>query len=368
MQPVLLPTEGTVGNAALALTSDGKPRALLSTLLRVYYAQCDANCVDVDSWTITPIVEHQGDQDVTGQALALDPNDHPRFIMHTYLAYLGVGQKPPKTWYVQCDSNCNEPSSWSQSVVSEDKISANTQLLFDRAGVAHALTAIENADGMSAGLKVAAYMECTSDCTSPDAWNGVGLAQLYDSIVEEIKPSLAMALTKEGNPRVLFLERGGPNNKRLLYFECDGQCSEDNWTGSALSDLSQLGSGVDMVLDAQDHPRFVFTLDYNIGLYSCDSASCAQEDSKWELTKVEFSSDLPKDNIILWPNCTIDAWILHKPSLSLARNGAVHVGYQATDLSGGVKVTDPNMPGCVAGKDMTLSRMAVVPADAPKEK
>lgn len=367
VKPVLLPTEGTVGNAALALTSDGKPRALLSTLLRVYYAQCDANCVDQDSWTITPIIEHQGDQDVTGQALALDPQDHPRFIMHTYLAYLGVGQKPPKTWYVQCDSNCNQPSSWTQSVVSEDKISANTQLLFDRNGVAHALTAIENADGMSAGLKLAAYMECASDCTNADAWNGVGLAELYDSIVEEIKPSLALALTKTGQPRVLFLERGGPNNKRLLYFECDGQCTEDNWTGSALSDLSQLGSGVDMVLDAQDHPRFVFTLDYNIGLYSCDSPSCAQDDSKWELTKVEFSSDLPKDNIILWPNCTIDAWILHKPSLALARNGGVHVGYQATDLSGGVKVVDPKMPSCVAGKDMTLSRMALVPADAPKE-
>jgi hypothetical protein len=56
IEPVLLPTDGTVGNAALALTRDGKPRALLSTLLRVYYAECDANCGDAASWGVTPIM------------------------------------------------------------------------------------------------------------------------------------------------------------------------------------------------------------------------------------------------------------------------------------------------------------------------
>jgi hypothetical protein len=68
IEPVLLPTEGTVGNAALALTREGKPRALLSTLLRVYYAECDANSSDEASWSVTPTIEHQGDQEL---ALAL---------------------------------------------------------------------------------------------------------------------------------------------------------------------------------------------------------------------------------------------------------------------------------------------------------
>ena len=38
------------------------------------------------------------------KALALDPNGHPRFLMHTYRAYLGIGQKPPKTFYAACDA------------------------------------------------------------------------------------------------------------------------------------------------------------------------------------------------------------------------------------------------------------------------
>ena len=366
IEPVLLPTDGTVGNAALALTRDGKPRALLSTLLRVYYAECDANCSDEASWSVTPIIEHQGDQDVTGQALAIDPEGRPRFIMHTYLAYLGVGQKPPKTWMVGCDEDCTSADSWQQFEIAEDKIWYRSQLIIDDSGAAHLLTAVENADGMSAGLKLAAYLECPHSCNTADAWSGVGLVELYESTVEEIKPSTAMALTKAGQPRLLLLERGGPNNKRLLYFECDGNCTEDNWTGSALSDLSELGSGLDLVLDAQDHPHFVFTLDWNIGLYHCTSASCASDDADWQLTEVELSGNIPKDEIILWPNCTVAAWMLHQPSLALGRDGSVKVGYQATDLSGGVQVIDPTKPACVAGKDMTLSRMTMLAASAVK--
>lgn len=363
VKPVLLATEGTVGNAALTLTSDGKPRVLLSTLLRVYYGQCDKDCGEKSNWTITAIDEHQGDRDVTGQALALDPQGHPRFIEHTYLAFLGVGQLAPKTWYVTCDSDCNSAGSWQRSEIYADKIWYKSQLKIDAAGRAHVLTGVENVDGMSAGIRRAAYLECDGECTTPDAWNGTGLAPLYESHTEEFKDSLSLALTNQGKPRLLLIDRLGDNGgKRLVFFECDGQCTEDSgWKGSVLSDLKQLGSGLDLSVDDSGHPRFVFTLDDNIGLYRCDSASCTADDAKWDLTKVEFASDLPKDSIILWPNCTVDVWILNTPSLALAADGSVRVGYQATDLSGGVRTIDPNMPACVAGKDMVLSRMAIVP-------
>lgn len=367
VKPVKLTTDGTVGNAALALTADGKPRVLLSTLLRVYYGQCDKDCTDKANWTITSIDDHQGDRDATGQTLALDSQGRPRFIEHTYVAFLGVGQLAPKTWYVKCDSDCNNASSWQRNEIYADKIWYKSQLLFDASDRAHVLTGVENIDGMSAGLKRAAYLECDGACTTPDDWNGSGIAPLYESHVEEQKPSFSLALTKQGKPRLLLVDNGGENQgKRLVYFECNDNCTEDNWHGSVLSDLKQLGSGVDLALDGNDHPRFAFTLDYNIGLYRCDAASCTADDADWQLTKVEMSSDLPKDSIILWPNCTVDAWILHDPSLALASDGSVRVGYQATDLSGGVKTIDPTMPACVAGKDMTLSRMALLGASSIK--
>jgi hypothetical protein len=124
--------------------------------------------------------------------------------------------------------------------------------------------------------------------------------------------------------------------------------------------MRELGSGLDLVMTADDHARFAFTLGDNIGVYGCDDAHCTVENSNWQLTVIERASDLPRDNIILWPNCTVDAWILHDPSLALAPDGSARVGYQATDLSGGTTVTDPSAPRCVAGKDMTLSRMSLM--------
>jgi len=366
MKPVLLETSGTVGNAALALTADGKPRVLLSTLLDVYYGQCDKDCSDKKNWTLTSIDNHEGDRDVTGQALALDSQGRPRFIEHTYLAFLGVGQLPPKTWYVKCDADCNTASSWQRHEIYADKIWFKSQLEFDAQDRAHLFTGVENIDGMSSGIKRAAYLQCQGACTSTDDWNGVALGSLYESHTEQFKPSLSMAITKQGKPRLLFVDSGGDKGaKRLLFFECQDNCTEDaGWNGTLLSDLKELGSGVHLTLDANDHPRFAFTLDYNIGLYRCDSPSCIADSAKWELTKVEMSADIPKDMIFLRPNCYIGAWFLNQPSLALSSDGSVRVGYQAFDLSGGLTTIDPTKPACGAGKDMILSRMAIVPAGA----
>jgi hypothetical protein len=236
-----------------------------------------------------------------------------------------------------------------------------SQLQYSADGRAHLLTAVENADGMSAGLMLGAYLECEDQCTSQDAWSGVGLTQLYESTFEDMKLSLALALTKQGQPRLALLERGGPNGRRLLYFECDEACYDDHWQGAPLSERKELGSGLDLDLDARDYPRIAFTLGDAIGYYACDATHCTSEDADWGLRQVELASDLPKDDLILWPNCTIDAWILNTPSLALSPDGkSARVGYVATDLSGGVRTIDPTKPSCLAGKDMVLSRMAVL--------
>ncbi|HKP63977.1 MAG TPA: hypothetical protein VJV78_44890 [Polyangiales bacterium] len=358
MKVVALHTDGTVGDASLALTAEGAPRVLLPTYLRVYFAQCDKECTEQSSWKIGVIAEHQSERDVTGQALALDSKGRPRFVMHTYLAYLGVGQREPHTYYAQCDSGCTEAANWRIDTI-QDQIFYRSTLRFDAQDRAHLTTVAADLDK---GARMIAYLTCAQGCTTEADWKGIGLVPAFENDIEEIRPSIALALTKRGGPRILALGTQKNGKRGLFYFECDEQCDQDHWRATLMSDHEELGSGVDIALDAKDRTRFVFTLDDNIGLYSCDAADCTIENSPWELTKVEFAGEVPKDSIILWPNCTLDAWLLHDPSLALATDGSVRVAYQATDISGGFRTVDPTKPACVAGKDMTLSRMAVVPA------
>jgi hypothetical protein len=355
-------TEGTVANAMLALDANGKPQVLLSAFAKVYYASCSGDCTTESAWTTTPIIEHGSDKEVSGEAFALDPKGRPRFLMHTYIAYLGIGQKEPKTEWVTCDSDCNSSSSWTTSVIATD-IFHNSTLRFDAEGKAHvaAIARIKGEDGSSHVM--GAYQFCAGNCDQPDSWTGPAFGDAYENEIEavSIKPQISLALTKGGKPRVLFLAKDDAGKKKMAYFECDDNCTAgDTWTALILSDHEELSSGFDLALDQNDHPRVAFALDYNIGIDYCDQDTCTAADSKWDLAVVEKGSEMPPDTIFLEPNCTVGAWFLHDPSIALTPDGKPRVGYQARDISGGWSNPDPTKPKCTAGTDMTWARMAVL--------
>lgn len=79
MRVVELEVGASIANAALALTEDGAPRVVLSEFDKVYYAACDDDCTSADSWTTTPVIDHDSEMQMTGAALALDPRGRPRF-------------------------------------------------------------------------------------------------------------------------------------------------------------------------------------------------------------------------------------------------------------------------------------------------
>jgi hypothetical protein len=356
-------TDGTVANAMLALTSDGHPRVLLSSFQKVYYASCDANCTSPSGWQQTEIMDHQGDREVSGEALALDSQDRPRFLMHTYRAYLGIGQKDPKTWYLRCDGSCDDPDSWKSSEIATE-IWEGSHLRFDANDRAHLATVVRVNDGDRAGQKLSAYFECDGECSTNDDWKGIGFVEAYESETEAVSivPTVAMALTSEGAPRVVVLGKGDDGKKNIIFFECDDDCTKDNWQGTVVSNHDRISAGLDLALDANGRPRLAYTLDYNIGLAYCDDAHCGGPEANWDLTKVELGSDIPPDDIFLWENCTVAAWFLHSPSVALTRDGKPRIGYQARDISGGYDLPDPTAPGCVAGTDMTWSRVAFLPS------
>jgi len=359
-------TDGTVGDAMIALDAAGVPHVLLSTAQKVYYAEPKGDFTDPASWTTSMILDHKGEREVTGEAFALDPQGRPRFLMHTYVAYLGVGQKAPETHWVACDGGCTDPARWSQHRIATE-IWQSSHLRFDAAGNARVASVVRmGMSNSSSGQDNGAYLECRGDCTKEESWKGISFGYAFSSSLEAItmKPAISLALTKAGAPRVLLLagEEPSSSKKKILYFECEKDCAEDHWKGSLVSDHEKIGAGLDLALDAQDHPRFVYTLNYNIGLAYCDAPSCAAEGAAWDLTKVEAGSDMPPDQIFLWPNCTVGAWFLHSPSLALTADGRPRIGYQARDISGGWKNPDKTKADCQAGTDMTLSRLAVLPS------
>ena len=359
-------TDGTVHNATIALDGSGKPVVLLSTMQHVYYATCDGDCSDPDAWTQNVILDLDGDQSVSGRAFALDPDGRPRFVMHTTKAYLGIGQKTPATWWVSCDADCDAPDGWSKTKIS-DQMWRGATLRYDADGRAHmAMVANVERTESSSGKEMAAYAVCEADCGGEDSWTGTPLMPAFESDFDAVSvpPSISLALTKAGAPRIVVVGMFEDTMKRnITYFACDDRCTSNGWQGSILSNHEKVGPGLELALDANDKPRFVHTLDYNIALAFCDEDDCTAEDAKWDLTKVEYGGEMKPDEIFLWENCTVGAWFLHSPSLALTKEGRPRVGYQARDISGGFGNPDPHTkPDCVAGTDMTWSRLAVMPS------
>lgn len=354
-------TEGTVANAMLALTADGKPRVLLSSFQHVYWAECDEGCGERENWTFASILDHGGKRQITGEALALDPSGRPRFLMHTYRALFGIGQETPEEIYAQCDANCENPASWRYDVV-ENEIWDGSNLRFDAHGHAHVATTVVPFEGLSPQDPLTAYLACeAADCGAKGAFRGIGFFPPFESMTEAItmNPATALALTRDGAPRVALIAKSSEGKKQLVYFACDQDCQKDTgWSGTILTEHSALGSGLDLALDATDHPRLVYTFNYNILLRHCDGDDCTSENAPWDDALVEASRNIPPDHIFLWENCTIGAWFLHDPSIALTREGLPRVGYQARDISGGFTRPDPTKPGCVPGTDMTFARLA----------
>jgi hypothetical protein len=358
------PESGTVHNVMLALDANDAPQVLIATGTTVYYATCVGDCRQESSWTLTQILDHRGEREVTGEAFALEGQGIPRFVMHSYRALFGIGAPEPGTWYVTCDGNCHEASNWSSNKISPQIWQENT-LIFSADGVAH-LATIATVDGMG---DIAGYAECSSDCTKEDAWPVVGLYYSFsDRTIEEIEPAITMDLTSSGAPRIVTLAKDQATSARFIaYSACDTNCVQEDgstWQHNSLLDGDVIGDGLDLALDANDNPRFVYTADYNIFLVYCNT-DCGNDnaDENWSLDNVEMSSDMAADAIIPYADCTVAAWFLRQPSITMGSDSLPRVVYRAEDMSGGGEPDYQKYdwePDCQAGADMTLSRFAVM--------
>lgn len=359
MDVVTFEVGDSISNVALAVTPDGRPRLVLAEFDKVYFAACDTGCGERAHWQVTPIFDHDNRMEVSGAALTLDAEGRPRFLMHTYVATLGVHQEAPETFLASCDESCDDAGSWRFDRVAED-IWQYPELRFDSRGRMQVVAGKVVFESGVPSAKLGTHFICDDGCEEPAAWRSVPLGALFENTV--VKPSISLALTPEGGARIALLmqddDPSTPDGRALAYASCDGDCEAASYRAAYLSQNQALRSGVSIALD-HGSPRVAFTLDYNIGVYHCEAHDCT--DADWELAKVEFASDLPADDVFLFPGCSAGAWFLDSPSLALDR-GALRVGYRAYDVSGATQPPlDPSKPRCTTGLDFTWSRLATLP-------
>ena len=358
MKVVQLKTQGTVSNARVAVGSDGKPQILLNTFERVYLATCSGDCTQSGAWKVSPILEHAGKLEVSGDAFTVTADGKPRFIVHGFRSIGGASVHT--TYYMQCDSNCSSPGSWTQS-----QISARNWVMGSLRLSAAGQPRLVYAELINGGIYMSNYIECDSGCTSPVNWKGTQLYRTFYGLTEELPMHAAMSLrlTSKGKPRVALMGDDG-NGRNLVYLECDGNCGAgpEDWLYQIIlpSDRggNELKAGLELALDAQDRPRLAYSAAFNIVMGYCDSACTDETKDTWNLAKVEFSSDMKKDNIIPYPDCTISGgWFLNNPTIAIGKDGLPRIAYRAMDVSGGgTGNTGPGDLKCAAGPDMTFGR------------
>jgi len=354
---------GSVDTSMVALDPAGRPHLLFTSRYAVMYATCEDPCGVTGTWESRVVFEHDGDWELSGDAFALDQQGRPRFLMHAYQAYLGIGAPEPGTMYFQCEQACTDARNWASSVISEQSWLEST-LRFDAHGAAHVATVIPVDD-----VELVAYLTCAADCGNEevDNWPGVGLAEAFsDRYIAEIAPAVSLAVGSDGAVRMAFLGADGEENF-LGFFECLANCTEPDgstWDGLILlhsSDGSELGDGLALVLDQQDRPRLAYTSSSSILVAYCDGDCVGRSGpDDWALTQGELASDIPADDIFLYHNCTVGLWFLRQPALALQPDGLPVVAYRAEDISAGWTSPDPTKPGCAAGVDMTMTRLAVL--------
>lgn len=334
-----------VSEVQLQLNGAGKPRLLIRTNSEAlpngfdfYYAACDDGCTTAGSWTTTLVRSNAGtattefkDDDLPQRTFALDPAGRPRFL------YNDGRNSNLGTFYVYCDSQCDQEPSWQQ--VRVNKVVQSPQyrddnfyyptLTFTTDGRPRIVTAdFFPLDDGSAAL---AYIECNAVCEQSESWQAVEL--LVRGAGAE--PSADLALDAHNRPRIAFYQEGlleGQGNK-LYYLWCDDGCLDaTNWQHRDLGLSALDGQEPDLELDNAGRPRIAYA-HYDqggVGLLWCNDA-CETANAQWQHKVVEDRTQLYQAWSVAYPpHCDGGIWDGHTPNLVLTGNGDPQIAFDGT--------------------------------------
>lgn len=355
-----------VFEARLQLDSAGRPRVLLyayvngdgadwGALKQYQYAACDSACTDPAGWTITPIADAISYDAFRGDAanhyFALDAQGHPAFMYWDTTDHDNHGG----TFFVTCRqdpvSACADVSNWAEARIASGVLD-QPELVIAPDGQPRFVGHYTNVDQ---GVEQLIYGECDPSCDNVALTNFVGAA--YDTRV-------SLRVDSAGHSRAVLYTgsaRGGLEQQQLYYLWCDAGCTADNSWGAANlhSQNGVPGLTVDLQLDRQDHPRFVYKQgDAGPGYAWCDTG-CESSDGRWRSTLLENAQTLQQDDPVQpIVSCSIARWTSgHLPALALDPQGNPRVAFGTKHQYGGVD-TDPTHGGapCPVSTDVPLAR------------
>jgi hypothetical protein len=349
-------------DARLKLDPAGRPRMLLyvdaditSALKEYQYAECNANCADAGSWTMTAVAQVRdspaGHDAAIPQYFALDPQGRPRFV---YAGAYGLTETTP-TYYMACDADCTDANNWSQTEIAPAAWGLPT-LAFTPDGLPRLAV---SGYRQSTGQNTLAYFECDAGCAS---MRGVYIENLPNTA------DYKLALDSQGRPRLaIYTGVGGPSISgdtlpagQLLYFGCDAGCAEPvlgNWMENTLALPQYSGDGgIDLQLDPQGRPRLAYHVwPDGIGYAWCNT-SCVDDAGQWQAQQIEGSSGYVQAPI-RW--CSISTWVTGElPALALDPQGKPQIAYNAEHGQGG---QDRDGQVCFTGTDILWVRFATLP-------
>lgn len=339
-------------DARLQLTPEGHPRVMLHAAVSsdpvdagepvwYEYAACDVRCEQPASWTITRIASAiayaPGAGAQTNDYFALDPQGHPAFVYYDTSDHDDHGG----TFYESClapdPADCTDADQWHEITVASTFLLDAPELAFTPAGEPRFVG--EYVDP-GAGVDRLVYGECDPDCTLGAATQLFG-AGAFDSY--------SLRLDSQGRPRIVFYTGNSGGGEaldpyQLYYLWCDTDCTTiAGWNRTDLHTAPGNGWSVDLALDAQDRPRFVYKLgDVGPGYAWCD-VDCETDHPAWRSALLEDRSVLEQeDPVTPIADCTESAWTSgHDPSLALTPDGDPWVAfdtrhqYAGTDLRPG---------------------------------
>jgi len=353
-----------VVDARVQVDAAGRPRLMIYAYAtgevyerrKIYqYAACDADCTDASSWRLTTLTTVMDTQyyrsDHVNRYFALDHRGRPAFV------YDDTSDGHSGTFVASCagaGAACNDLSAWNEEKISEGWLKW-AELAFTPDNLPRIMLDFITSDGQ---VKLV-YVECDETCAQ---FSGVAL---FDT---DGHASWSLRLDRAGRPRAVVYTGWYVYNvepQQILYLACDTNCAtQAGWRTRNLRAASSSGWSVQLQLDAQDRPRFIYKQgDVAAGYAWCD-ADCLSEGSTWRSTQLE-SRDVLNDSFPVSPfrDCSISTWTSgHIPVLALDPQGNPRAAFVAKHQYSGVD-TRPGHVGqtCGVSTDIKLARFTMFP-------
>jgi hypothetical protein len=338
---------GTIGNdggdVQIATDPSGHPRMLWEYLPDVTvnaefkYAACNANCLNLASWTITTVeTSGQFAQDTYSQSqyFALDSLGRPRFVFHDIFV--------PATYYAYCDTACTSASNWLTTTL--DLTFYNSVWLgftsSDQPRVAYYATS--GAFGTPDHL---AYMECNTACDNATNWTTpLETFPIVSGYFANLGSQFAFHLSRAGQPRFIYysgnLGNGDADAYKLFYAWCNSGCTSfGNWDRAYTGLTAGNGDGPDVAFDSADRPHIVYHNDqtgtppYSLGYGVC-STGCETHSPTWQLSYLDRPADIPPEPNL--PDCSQNFWYIKTSNaLVVDPSDNPRTVYNVDDVQGG---------------------------------